>query len=130
MAGPVPVSLGKTMCSFGMAPGTLMVLPVNRVLAQNKPVANIQDQKPFVNIIPFGMCTSLANPAVAAATTAALGVLTPVPCAPIVVAPWTPGSPKVLVGNQPVLGPTSMCTCAWAGVITIGFPGQTSVVTT
>ena len=34
------------------------------------------DNKPFVNILTFGIC-SLANPATAALTAAALGVLTP-----------------------------------------------------
>ena len=45
------------MCSFGMAPSSLVVLPSNRV-----PDANIMDHIPMVNIMPFGMCMSLANP--------------------------------------------------------------------
>jgi hypothetical protein len=64
------------MCSFGAAPSTLVVLPTNKVLATT-PAANIMDNKPIVNIPPFGVCMSLANPTVAAATAAALGVLTP-----------------------------------------------------
>ena len=40
------------------------------------------DNKPFVNVLPFGLCTSLANPITAAQTAAALGVLTPGPCTP------------------------------------------------
>ena len=59
------------------------------------------DNKPFVNILPFGMCMSLANPMVAAATAAALGALTPMPCIPVTPAPWVPGSPTVLVGGMP-----------------------------
>ena len=59
------------LCTMGMAPSTLMVLPVNRVLCGGPPAANIMDNKPFVNILPFGMCMSPANPAVAAATAAA-----------------------------------------------------------
>jgi hypothetical protein len=74
---PYTVVNGATlMCSFGMAPSTFVVTPVNGVLAENQPVANILDHKPMVNIMPFGMCMSLANPQVAAATTAASGVLT------------------------------------------------------
>lgn len=65
------------MCSMGMAPGTLNVLPTNRVSFENKPAANIQDKVPFLNISPFGLCNSLANPITASQTAAALGVLTP-----------------------------------------------------
>jgi len=66
---------------------------------------------------------SIANPTVAAATAAALGVLTPMPCIPVTM-PWTPGSPTVMIGGMPALNNTSMCTCAWGGMIQIGFPGQ------
>jgi hypothetical protein len=66
-----------TMCTFGAAPSTLNVLPVNKTLTGGPPAANIMDNKPMVNIVPFGMCMSLANPTVAAATAAAMGVLTP-----------------------------------------------------
>jgi hypothetical protein len=38
----------------------------NRVMTDNVP-ENIMDNKPFVNILPFGMCQSPSNPAVAAA---------------------------------------------------------------
>ncbi|RKG64195.1 DUF4280 domain-containing protein, partial [Corallococcus exercitus] len=73
----VQVVMGAMLqCSFGVAPSSLMVLPANRVMATT-PAANIMDNKPLLNILPFGMCNSLANPMVAAATAAALGVLTP-----------------------------------------------------
>ena len=111
-------------CSFGMAPATLNVLPVNRTIVNNLPMANIMDNKPLVNILPFAMCTSIANPTVAAATAAALGVLTPMPCIPSTVAPWVPGSPTVLVGNMPALTAQSKLLCMWGGVIQIAFPGQ------
>ncbi|MQA20344.1 MULTISPECIES: DUF4280 domain-containing protein [Rugamonas] len=113
-------------CSFGVAPGTLMVLPANAVLTA-VPDANIMDNKPMVNILPFGMCQSMANPMVAAATAAALGVLTPMPCIPATVAPWVPGSPTVLIGNMPALNNSSKLMCMWGGVIAINAPGQTTV---
>jgi hypothetical protein len=62
-------------CTFGVAPSSLVVTPQNRVLTSNLPAATIMDHKPMVNIPSFGMCTSIANPAVASATAAALGVL-------------------------------------------------------
>lgn len=113
-------------CSFGVAPSSLVVLPANKVLS-SAPAANIMDNKPMVNILPFGMCQSLANPTVAAATAAALGVLTPMPCIPVTAAPWAPGSPKVLIGNMPALDNNSKCMCNWGGVIQIVNPGQMAV---
>ncbi|AFE05656.1 DUF4280 domain-containing protein [Corallococcus sp. CA049B] len=110
-------------CSFGMAPSSLMVLPVNRIMATT-PAANIMDNKPFLNVLPFGMCQSLANPMVAAATAAAFGVLTPMPCIPATAAPWVPGCPKVLIGNMPALESNSKCMCNWGGVIQVVSPGQ------
>lgn len=116
--------LGANMqCSFGAAPSALLVLPVNKVL-QSTPMANIMDNKPFVNILPFGVCMSMANPMVAAATAAALGVLTPMPCIPVIPAPWVPGVPTVLIGNMPALDMNSKCMCAYGGVISILAPGQ------
>ena len=118
---------GATMtCSFGVAPSTLTVLPTNRTQASSVPAANIMDHKPMVNIAPFGMCSSLANPTVQSATAAASGVLTPMPCIPNIPAPWAPGSPTVLIGNRPALNSSSTCQCVYGGVITIGFAGQTT----
>lgn len=119
------VCSGATLqCSFGLAPSTLVVLPVNQMNTSYMPAANIVDNKPMVNIMPFGMCTSLANPTVASATAAALGVLTPMPCIPVTPAPWAPGAPTVLLGNVPALNNTSKLMCTWAGVIQIVSPGQ------
>ncbi len=117
------------MCSFGAAPSTLSVLPVNQTMVANMPAANIMDNKPFVNILPFGMCNSIANPAVASATAAALGVLTPMPCTPVIPAPWVPGAPTVLIANMPALNDSSTCMCAYGGVIQINYGGQATVQT-
>ena len=111
-------------CSLGLAPSSLAVLPLSNVVSAGLPAASIQDCKPMLNILPFGMCRSLANPAVAAATAAALGVMTPMPCVPVTPAPWVPGAPSVLVGGVPALSSTSKLMCAWAGVIQVLVPGQ------
>ena len=122
---PMHVCNGALLqCSFGVAPSSLVVLPVNRMMTGSQPAANIMDHVPMVNILPFGMCTSIANPTVASATAAALGVLTPMPCIPATVSPWVPGAPTVLLGNMPALDDTSKLMCLWAGVISITFPGQ------
>jgi len=112
---PFLVCMGAMLqCSFGLAPSSLVVLPKNKVLTQT-PDANIMDHIPMTNIMPFGMCTSLANPTVASATAAALGVLTPMPCVPNTPAPWAPGSPTVLLGNFPALNNSCVLNCIWGG---------------
>lgn len=121
---PSQVSMGAMMtCSFGAAPSTLSVLPNNRVLCEGPPAANIMDHLPMVNIMPFGTCMSMANPTVAAATAAAFGVLTPMPCIPATSSPWMPGAPTVLIANMPALDNVSKCMCNWGGVIAISMPG-------
>ncbi len=121
------VVMGATLqCSFGLAPSSLVVLPTNKVLSST-PAANIMDNKPLLNILPFGMCMSLANPTVAAATAAALGVLTPMPCIPATAAPWAPGCPKALIGNMPAVDNSCKLMCNWGGVIQVVNPGQVKV---
>src|SRR5947207_3236438 len=125
---PMQVCMGAMMqCSFGVAPSSLVVLPTNRVTTQNVPDANIMDHVPLVNIMPFGMCMSPANPAVAAATAAAFGVLTPMPCIPVTPSPWVPGAPTVLLGGAPTLDNTSTLMCIWGGVIQFVSPGEMTV---
>ena len=121
------VNGAMTQCSMGIAPGTLNVLPANRTMAGGQPAANIMDNKPFVNVMPFSLCNSLMNPITASQTAAALGVLTPGTCTPTLPGPWAPGSPTVLVGKAPALNDASVCTCAYGGVIQITMPGQFTV---
>ena len=87
------------------------------------------DNKPFANILPFGLCTSLANPITAAQTAAALGVLTPGTC--------TPGGPRA-VDRRARRRRSSAASRAdpdvdvhlrYGGVITIINPGATKTVT-
>jgi hypothetical protein len=111
------------MCTFGMAPSSFVATP-KQMLTSSMPAGNIMDHVPIANIPPFGACMSIANPTVAAATAAALGVLTPMPCVPNTPAPWVPGAVNVLVSNFPALDNTSQLMCVWGGVITFTFPGQ------
>ena len=125
---PLQVCMGaQMMCTFGMAPSDLVVLPVNEVFTNMMPDANIMDHIPMTNIMPFGMCMSPANPTVAAATAAALGVLTPMPCIPNTPAPWVPGAPTVLLANMPTLDNVSQLMCIWGGVITFADAGEVTV---
>ena len=126
MGSPVVVAGAQLMCTFGAVPAVLSVLPVNRVMVEKRPCATIQDHAPMVNIPTFGMCSSIANPVVAAATTAALGVLTPMPCVPATVAPWMPGAIRATAGHMPLLTASSQCNCIWGGLLTVAFAGQVS----
>lgn len=114
MANPV-VQTSICMCSFGMAPCPLMVSSQQTVMVNNMLLATIMDNK----FPTFGMCTSLMNPSVSAATAAAYGVLTPMPCAPAIAAPWVPGAPTVLVGGKPLLNNTSKLMCNFGGIIQV-----------
>jgi hypothetical protein len=117
--GKLVCSTAVIECTFGVAPSVLTVLPENRVTTDGLPAANVLDFAPMVNIAPFGMCESLGNPEVEAATAAAEGVLTPMPCEPVVVGPWAPGAPMSLICEAPALDSLSRCECAWGGIISI-----------
>ena len=113
-------------CSFGVAPSALMITPENKVTT-TMPIATIMDYIPLKNILSFGMCQSMANPTVASATAAKLGVFTPMPCIPMTNAPWIPGCPTVLIGNKPALNQSSKLMCSYGGIIQITNPGTTGI---
>lgn len=115
-------------CTFGTGPSLLNVLPASRVMT-TQAFATIMDQITMVNIPSFGFCRNPLNPAVASATSAALGVLTPAPCVPLPVGSWVPGCPNVLIGGKPALTQDSRLLCAYGGIITISSPGNTTVLT-
>ncbi len=85
---------------------------------------------PGKNITPFGMCRSPANPAVASATAAAQGVLTPMPCTPTVVAPWAPPSACVKHMGVPLATASSICACAFGGMVKVSqaMPGPSKTI--
>lgn len=117
---------GIITCTFGMAPSVFNVLPENKVVTA-QPIANIMDNKPMINIMPFGMCSCPSNPAVATATSAALGALTPMPCIPATAEPWAPGSPSVLIGSYPALNNESKLMCSYGGIIQVSNAGQMNI---
>jgi hypothetical protein len=125
----VQVVMGAMLqCSFGAAPSSLVVLPTNRTTAGGVPAATIMDNVPLLNILPFGVCSSPANPSVASATAAALGVLTPMPCIPATASPWLPGAPTVTIGGMMALDNNCKLICNWGGVIQVASPGQTTTM--
>ena len=120
------VAMGANLlCSMGTAPAPIKVTSQSKVLLEGKPAATIQDSAPTTNVGPFGMCTSLANPTVASATAAAMGVLTPQPCVPVPAGTWIPTTPKVLIDGKPCLAQDCKLACVYAGQISVTLPGQT-----
>ncbi len=127
--GQLVVTGGSATCTFGMAPGTINVTSQTMCMAGGMPAATIQDCQ-IANITPFGMCSSMANPAVASATAAAMGVLTPMPCTLVAAGTWIPTKPTVLINSKPCLTSDCKLMCAYGGSISIVSPGQTMVTVT
>ena len=113
-------------CSMGTSPAGFNAT-ARPTMAAGMPAGNIMDHVPMMNIAPFGLCQSPANPMVAAATAAAGGSLTPQPCIPATASPWSPGSPTVLIGGVSALNNRSTASCAWAGTVTFLDAGQVAV---
>ena len=120
----IPVVSGAAcLCTMGTSPGQINATNQMAIRVGGKPAASIADCAPLSNVGSCGMCISLANPAVAAATAAALGVLTPQPCVPAPAGAWVCPS-KVRVGGKPVLTTDGKLNCAYGGTISIMNPGQ------
>ena len=103
--GTTPAELIADFDTLATAGGSI-VLTIDMIVAE-------------VNIPSFGDCDSLLNPEVSTATAAADGVLTPMPCVPVVVDSWTPGS---LLSNEvgiAYVNDESICTCSYGGEISI-----------
>ncbi len=120
-------STAQLTCTYGDKKSQLTVLPTRTIFLNGNPMANVSDHKPIINIGPFGKCRSLANPAVAAATAAHHGHLTPMPCIPNTPQPWIKGKTNVIEKNNPALIKDCKLHCMWAGVISIISDGQTGI---
>ena len=124
MANPAVMTAVCT-CSFGAVPLPLSVTSQQTVQCSNMLAATIMDNK----FPSFGMCSCPSNPAVIAATAAKLGVFSPAPCAPAIIAPWVPGAPTVLVCGKPLLNNSSKLMCTFGGVIQINMTPAVTVNT-
>jgi hypothetical protein len=111
-------------CSFGTAPVPFqsLTLPGKPLFMQAFDGASMLDTAPVVNIPTFAMCSSLAKPQVIAATAAAQGVLTPMPCVPVIPAPWVPSSPIASWNGVRLATVQSKCLCTWGGEISVVAP--------
>ena len=116
----------KLKCSMGDYISEFNVIHPQKVVSlHGENQGNIMDNKPVLNISSCGMCSSLANPIVASATLAAMGVLMPMPCIPNTAAnPWVKGKNNVLIKGQPALMDDCKLMCMWGGTIEIVDTGQ------
>ncbi|UQZ87804.1 DUF4280 domain-containing protein [Deltaproteobacteria bacterium Smac51] len=107
-------------CSCGTGLCKLIVMPDKQVFIDDLPVATIMDHKSGLNLPTFIMCTTAANPAVAANSGA------PAPCVPVLPSPWTAGSVNVKIHDEIILHETSTLNCVYGGLISIEQPSQTT----
>jgi hypothetical protein len=120
----------KLKCPWGSEQPKLDVVHIgDPVYLCDELMANIADNKPMANIKPFGKCSSLANPAVAAATSANYGRLQKMPCIPVTPSPWLGGKMDLIINGSPALLSTCKCACSWSSgrLIEVADPGQDSV---
>ncbi|MDR1375538.1 MAG: DUF4280 domain-containing protein [Holosporaceae bacterium] len=115
-------------CSFGNIPTPLVFLPTSLLMGSAGPMGTCSDCIPFVNIFPFGLCSSILNPTTASLTAAASGVLTPGACIPTPAGIWIPTKPTVIGKTGPMLTNDSTLICAYGGVIKINMPAQFTVI--
>lgn len=120
--GAFAVTGAMISCTMGGPPGVL-IASQGTCMVQGRPIATARDVAPITNIGSCGMCKSMANPAVASATAAALGVLTPQPCMPAPAGIWIKAS-HVLVAKMPALTKESRLICGYGGEISIIDTGQ------
>ena len=120
MGAPLMVHGTLLACKpWGMVPAPLTVLPLNRVLTNKRPTATQIDTVPLMNIPSFGMCTSMANPAVLATAP-----VFKAPCMPAPVGPWMMPSMRVMGGGKPFITTSACLMCMWGGMIKAQMPGQ------
>lgn len=122
--GVIVVAGATLKCTAGSGPGSLSVTSQNSLLVDGKPAATIKDTK-----ASCGMCSSMKNPQVEAATSAAQGILSPQPCAAKMVGSWSVKQKKFLADGIPCLTNDSTARCAYGETISIKDPGQKKVKT-
>lgn len=111
-------------CSCGESRCVAKMPRSHGVFTKTKAQLNIMDFVPIANVGPFGLCSSMTNPVVAAATAKNGGGLQKMPCVPVITMPWIGGKEDTLIENFPALLNTCTNMCTWAGKITIEDDGQ------
>ena len=113
----------KLGCTMGSQEPFLQVLdPLGQGYITGQKAANVKDCKPLININSFGMCKSMQNPSVQAATAANYGVLQQMPC----IVPTIQGDKwenwqdsGMYIRGEKVLLNCATIDCVFRGLITI-----------
>ena len=104
-------------CNFGSCSSQMYIWGN---LNNNKEfIENISGNKPTGNIMSFGMCSSLSNPTVCAATACSLGFLSPQPCVANIAFPWMSSQNGTVVKSDLPIDENSKTYCSYGGQITI-----------
>jgi hypothetical protein len=113
MPDPVVVQGAALACAAGSSAGTLTVTSQAIVNIGGLAVATVADHAAGTNVAPFGNCAllSVINGA-------------PTPCAPVLPAPWAPGSAVQKIAGLAVLTQPSVLQCGVGAAISITAPGQ------
>ena len=114
-------------CAGALPPGIATFTATAGTVKGGKMDAGTKSHQTPTNIPTFGMCNLTTNPTVASATSAAMGVHTPMPCQPNIASPWTPGATKVKISNDNALHDGCTASCSYGGAITVKSAGQTVV---
>jgi hypothetical protein len=98
-------------CSAGLAPSPLTVTTDPFTFIEGHFVATILDNKPAINVKPFGICA-----------------ITQKPCVPVTPTPWQPGGVGILLASPfPILSDNSFLMCSVGGIIEVMNPGQSTL---
>lgn len=122
------VSNAEIKCSFGKMT-SVMDCPGHGISIDGMTQLNVMDYEPEVHIKSFELCNSPNNPEVIQALSQmgrplAEGEFPPVPCVPVITAPWINGKGNKLIGGAAALVHISTNTCLHCGEITIVDDGQ------
>lgn len=113
-------------CANGTQPCPLNVSNRKRMVVNGKAIA-LRTDASTVNLSGFGYCNNLGNPIVMEATMAAQGVLTPMPCVPMLKGVWDRTVERLKIDGQQAVGESSTTMCAYGGSISISLVGERGI---
>ena len=105
-------------CPMGTLPIMPLVVLPNTVMGLDLPAATVLDNFIFLNMEPYITCKIL--------TAMALGV--PIPCIPLVSAPWIPGGITVMINDAVALDSFDSAQCVIGGKIEMFFSPAVTII--